>query len=302
MPNKILILVVIILTPLAVISFKKNETNFNLSEKQNEVTVRLKIVDNNEVINISLEDYIVGVVAAEMPASFEIEALKAQAVAARTYALYKIKNNKEKYDLVSDISDQSYITNEEMQKKWQEDYDKYYKKIKKAVTSTEKEILTYNDEVIISYYFAMSNGYTEDSSYVFGTEPYLNSVISEWDNESIKNFQVVTNISKSEFKEKLGILSTNITINKVNRTPTERVESIIINNMKYSGTEFRKQLNLRSTAFDIVINDDEVIITTYGYGHGVGMSQYGANGMAKDGYDYINILKHYYNDIEITKI
>ena len=302
MPNKILILVVIILTPLAVISFKKNETNFNLPEKQNEVTVRLKIVDNNEVINISLEDYIVGVVAAEMPASFEIEALKAQAVAARTYALYKIKNNKEKYDLVSDISDQSYITNEEMQKKWQEDYDKYYKKIKKAVTSTEKEILTYNDEVIISYYFAMSNGYTEDSSYVFGTEPYLNSVISEWDNESIKNFQVVTNISKSEFKEKLGILSTNITINKVNRTPTERVESIIINNMKYSGTEFRKQLNLRSTAFDIVINDDEVIITTYGYGHGVGMSQYGANGMAKDGYDYINILKHYYNDIEITKI
>lgn len=302
MPNKLLALVVIILIPLAVISFKKDETNFNLPEKSEELTVRLKNVDNNEVINISLEEYIIGVVAAEMPASFDIEALKAQAVAARTYALYKIQNNNQNYDLVSDISDQSYITIEEMQEKWQGEYEKYYNKIKQAVLSTSKEILTYNNEVIIAYYFAMSNGYTEDASYVFGEEPYLNSVSSEWDNNSINNFQVVTNISVAEFKKLLNINEIEVTINKINYTPTKRVESIIINNEEYSGIEIRKKLNLRSTDFNIKIDDENIIITTTGYGHGVGMSQYGANGMAKEGFNYVGILKHYYSDVEISKI
>ena len=167
MKNKILVLITLILVPIAVISFKKNETNFNLSKKE-DVIVRLKDVDNSKVININLEEYVIGVVAAEMPASFHEEALKAQAVAARTYAYYKIIHNDKNYDLVTDISDQGYITKEEMQKKWNSDYNMYYKKIKKAVKETEKEIITYNNKPILSVYTAISAGKTESSENVWG--------------------------------------------------------------------------------------------------------------------------------------
>jgi len=301
MKNKILVLITLILVPIAVISFNKNETNFNLS-KNNEVSVKLKNVDNNEVTNINLEDYIIGVVAAEMPASFNEEALKAQAVAARTYAYYKILHNNKDYDLVTDISDQGYITKEEMQKKWSSDYDMYYKKIKEAVTQTKNEIITYKDEVILSYYFAMSNGYTEDSSLVFEEEPYLESVASAWDNDTLNNFQVDTIFSKEEFCKLLQINCTNIKIDKITRSNANRVNTIVINNKEFNGTDFRHTLGLRSTDFNITIANDLINITTYGYGHGVGMSQYGANGMAKDGYNYQEILKYYYKDTEISKI
>jgi len=301
MKNKILVLITLILVPIAVISFNKNETNFNLS-KNNEVSVKLKNVDNNEVTNINLEDYIIGVVAAEMPASFNEEALKAQAVAARTYAYYKILHNNKDYDLVTDISDQGYITKEEMQKKWYSDYDMYYKKIKEAVTQTKNEIITYKDEVILSYYFAMSNGYTEDSSLVFEEEPYLESVASAWDNDTLNNFQVDTIFSKEEFCKLLQINCTNIKIDKITRSNANRVNTIVINNKEFNGTDFRHTLGLRSTDFNITIANDLINITTYGYGHGVGMSQYGANGMAKEGYNYEEILKYYYKDTEISKI
>lgn len=301
MKNKILVLITLILVPIAVISFNKNETNFNLS-KNNEVSVKLKNVDNNEVTNINLEEYIIGVVAAEMPASFNEEALKAQAVAARTYAYYKILHNNKDYDLVTDISDQGYITKEEMQKKWSSDYNMYYNKIKEAVTQTKNEIITYKDKVILSYYFAMSNGYTEDSSLVFEEEPYLESVASAWDNDTLNNFQVDTTFSKEEFCKLLQINCTNIKIDKITRSNTNRVNTIVINNKEFNGTDFRHTLGLRSTDFNITIENDLINITTYGYGHGVGMSQYGANGMAKDGYNYQEILKYYYKDIEISKI
>ena len=301
MKNKILVLVTLILVPIAVISFKKNETNFNLSKK--DITyINLKDVDNNEVINMELEEYIIGVVAAEMPASFKEEALKAQAVAARSYAYYKILHNNEDYDLVTDISDQGYITKEEMQKKWGTNYDTYYKKIKNAVTATKNEVITYNDEVILAYYFAMSNGYTEDSSLVFGEEPYLESVESIWDNESINNFQVNVAFDKIKFCKLLNITCENIVINNISRSNTNRVNSIVINNQEFKGTEFRHALGLRSTDFEITVTDSLINITTYGYGHGVGMSQYGANGMAKEGYSYREILKYYYKDTEIGKI
>ncbi len=300
MQNRILILLVVILIPIAVISFSKNETNFNLLEK--DITVRIKNVDNNEVINIDLEDYIIGVVAAEMPASFGIEALKAQAVAARSYAYFKILNNDKEYDLVSDISDQSYITLEEMHNKWGNEYNKYYEKISKAVKSTKNEILTYNDEVIEAFYFAMSNGYTEDSSLVFGEEPYLESVASKWDNDNLNNFQVETKFNKKEFCNILQIKCDTIDIKDIKRSATNRVNSIIINKKEFSGVEFRHLLGLRSTDFAITISNNAIYITTYGYGHGVGMSQYGANGMALEGYSYDAILKHYYTDVTLSKI
>lgn len=301
MQNKILILIVVVLIPIAVISFQKSETNFNLPEKE-KINVRLKTVDNNKVTNINLEEYIIGVVAAEMPASFNIEALKAQAVAARTFAYYKIKHSKKDYDLVTDITDQSYITKKEMIEKWGNNYNKYYEKIKVAVNSTENEIITYNDEVIIAYYFAMSNGYTEDASLVFSEQPYLESVNSKWDNSTINNFQVNIDYNKEEFCELLNISCDSLNIDNILRSKTNRVNKIIINKKEFSGTKFRELLKLRSTDFDIKITNDIINITTYGYGHGVGMSQYGANGMANDGYTYDEIINHYYTNTTLSKI
>lgn len=303
MRNKFLLLVVCFLIPFVIISFNKDKTNFYLSENDELINVKVKNSNNNEIINLELEDYIIGVVAAEMPASFEIEALKAQAVAARTYAMNKIENSQKEYDLVTDVTNQSYITIEEMKMKWGNDYERYYDKIKSAVNDTKGKVLKYKDKVIEAYYFSMSNGYTEEASLVFGeSKPYLESVDSKWDNNDLAKFYQEITYSKKEFCELLKITCEDIVINDIERSSTNRVNKIIINNQTFIGTEVRKKLKLRSTDFDITLLDNVVLIATNGYGHGVGMSQYGANGMAKSGYDYEDILYHYYQNVAITKI
>lgn len=301
MKNKILLLIILVLSVIAVISFKNNGTNFNLDK--NRVTLNLKDSDTGTISNVELENYIIGVVAAEMPASFNEEALKAQAIASRTYAMYKINNAKGEYDLVTDVSDQSYITIEEMKDKWKDDFDKYYNKVTSAVDETKSLVMKYDDEIISAYYFAMSNGYTEDASLVFNeSKPYLKSTESKWEDESINNFSVTKTFNLSEFCTLLNIFEENIVITNIIRSDTNRVNQITINNQPFSGTEVRKLLGLRSTDFEITVTETEVLITTNGYGHGVGMSQYGANYMAKEGYTYDEILKYYYDGIEIGKI
>ncbi len=298
MKNRNLVIAVIILTIIAILSsFDKKETVFLNEEKK----VTIKNNETTEEKELELEEYIIGVVAGEMPASFEVEALKAQAIAARSYAMNKIKSSKETYDLVTDVSNQVYITQDEMKEKWQSEYDYYYNKIKDAVLETKGLVMKYNDEIISAYYFAMSNGSTEDVSLVFGeSKDYLQSVDSSWD-KNVKNFTVETNITKEEFCKKLDISCNDIIINNIKRSETKRVNEITINNKTFKGTEVRSILNLRSTDFNIEINES-IKITTKGYGHGVGMSQYGANEMAKNGSTYEEILKHYYNNIEISKI
>lgn len=298
MKNRNLIIAVIFLSVIAILSsFDKKETVFLNEEK----TVTIKNNETKEEKNLELEEYIIGVVAGEMPASFEIEALKAQAIAARSYAMNKINTSNETYDLVTDVTNQVYITTDEMKNKWQSEYDYYYEKIKNAVLETQGLVMKYNNEIISAYYFAMSNGSTEDVSLVFGeSKDYLQSVDSSWD-ENVKNFTVETNIKKEEFCKKLDISCDDIIIKDIKRSETNRVNEITINNKKFKGTEVRSLLNLRSTDFDIEINES-IKITTKGYGHGVGMSQYGANEMAKNGSTYEEILKHYYNNIEISKI
>ncbi len=298
MKNRNLIIAVIFLSVIAILSsFDKKETVFLNEEK----TVTIKNNETKEEKNLELEEYIIGVVAGEMPASFEIEALKAQAIAARSYAMNKINTSDETYDLVTDVTNQVYITTDEMKNKWQSEYDYYYEKIKNAVLETQGLVMKYNNEIISAYYFAMSNGSTEDVSLVFGeSKDYLQSVDSSWD-ENVKNFTVETNITKEEFCKKLDISCDDIIIKDIKRSETNRVNEITINNKKFKGTEVRSLLNLRSTDFDIEINES-IKITTKGYGHGVGMSQYGANEMAKNGSTYEEILKHYYNNIEISKI
>ncbi len=299
MQNRILILVIIVLSIVLILvsSNEMSTTFFNSSPK-----IAVKNTSTNNVSKMDIEEYIVGVVAAEMPASFNIEALKAQAVASRTYAYYKMESSNGDYDVVTDVSNQSYITVSQMQEKWGSDYNKYYEKIKKAVLDTKGLVMLYNDKIVEAYYFAMSNGYTEDVSLVFSEErDYLKSVESLSDREN-KNFLVETKISKQEFCTKLEINCNAIVIKSIERSRTNRVNSLVVNDKTFKGTVFRTKLGLRSTDFDIDIGSDFVHITTRGYGHGVGMSQYGANEMAKNGNNYENILKYYYKNIKISSI
>ncbi len=301
MNNKILLVITGVLSVVyVVVSSKYNTTFFMVDDDSKSITI--KDTKNDEISKLDLEDYVVGVVAAEMPASFASEALKAQAIASRTYAVYKMNNSSGNYDVVTDISNQSYITKEEMQKKWGSDYDKYYMKVKNAVDMTKGIVLTYEGEVIESFYFAMSNGYTEDASLVFSEDKeYLHSVKSSYDNESLKNFLVTKEFTKQEFCSKLGITCNNIVIKNIKRSNTNRVNEITINDKVFKGTEVRKLLGIRSTDFDISINNN-VVVSTKGYGHGVGMSQYGANGMAKAGSNYEEILTYYYKNVKLSSI
>lgn len=299
--NKILTIVIIILSIIYIISSpSKNETVFLNDE--NVINVALKDVESDTIRNLDLEEYVIGVIAGEMPASFLDEALKAQAIASRTYAIYKMNTTKETYDLVSDITNQVYLNKSEMEQKWQDDYDFYYQKIAKAVSDTKNLVMKYNDEVISSYYFSMSNGKTEDVSLVFGeTCDYLKSVDSSWD-KNIKNYEVTVSFTKEDFLNKLGLLSNEVFIGVTKRSDTGRINTITINNTEFLGTKVRSLLSLRSTDFTIDIDGDNINITTKGYGHGVGMSQYGANEMAKIGYNYEEILKHYYQGVTIDTI
>ena len=301
--------IVVILIPFAVISFDHQETNFlnaeisslpiiepsKIQEKQPE-TIQVSIDYQNQVKVLDLEDYLVGVVAAEMPASFHEEALKAQAVAARTYAYHSIIRNR---TLKTTTADQAYIEEAAMRQKWGQDYNFYYAKIKKAVEDTAREIITYNGEPIKAFYFSMSNGYTEDSATVFQENyPYLQSVSSKWD-ETVRNFSYNYSFTNQELCNYLGLNCQQITFTNPIYTSTGYLLSIQANGETFTGSEIRQKLGLRSTAIYIDANNN---ITTEGFGHGVGMSQYGANGMASEGADYQEIIKYYYQNVEIQKI
>ena len=281
---------------------KKNieyETTNNITNFESEKMI--KVSKNSELLELNVDDYLVGVVSCEMPASFEEEALKAGAVAARTYLLNKLENNNE-YVITSTTNDQCYSNAEELKEKWKEDYDKYLSKIQKVVMETHGEYMTYKDEIIKAFYFSTSNGKTENVENVFGEKlDYLVSVNSIYDTNTTQ-FSRTIEIPKNEFLTKLNLDKSNtIEITNVIKNETNRVDKITINDKVFKGTEVRKLLDLRSTDFEIEINNDNVIISTKGYGHGVGMSQYGANELAKMGYDYEKILKHYYTGIKIVK-
>ena len=258
----------------------------------------------DKIINVPFEEYIKGVLAGEMPASFDIEALKAQAVAARSYVLVQIMKNKNNdYDVVNTVDNQVYLTDDTLKEKWKEDYVLKINKIKKAVNDTRGEYLSYNNEVAETLFFSTSVGKTENSEDVFTSKvPYLRIVSSSWD-ESSPVFTDTCTFSLKDFYDKLELVfDINLNIKVLETTSTGRVKKIKINYREYDGRDVAKRLSLRSNYFDIVKNDDSVTITTKGYGHGVGMSQYGALGMAKEGYTYDEILKHYYIGTEIKKI
>jgi stage II sporulation protein D len=247
---------------------------------------------NGTVEQIALEDYIVGVVAGEMPASFSTEAIKAQSVLARTYALKKIDANQV---LKDDTSNQVYKDINQLKSMWGADFQTYYNKIKSAVSATKGQYLSYNGNYIEAVYHSTSNGQTEDSAAVWGNSfPYLKSVDSHWDlnassylRETTKEFNVLSSIIGLDFNA-----ATNVEV--ISKTAGNRIDKIKIGDTVFTGIELRSLLGLRSADFDIKTDGAVAVFVTRGYGHGVGMSQYGANGMAKEGYTYVNILSHYY--------
>ena len=274
-----------------------DKDNVNDSKNSKDNTIYVSALVNNKKTDLSLEDYIVGVVSCEMPASFDIEALKAMSVAARTYALYKSERNK---TLKTTTDDQCYIDESAMKEKWKNNFDKYYNKINNAVNDTKGEYMTYNDKTIIAFYFSISNGKTENVENVFSQKlDYLVSVDSSWDKRNNSNEKDIK-MKVSDFLKKLNINDNKINNIKIDRSNTNRINNITINNKNYKGTKFRSLLNLKSTDIEIKYDNDYVYIHTVGYGHGVGMSQYGANYMAQDGYKYDDILKHYYKGVKIV--
>lgn len=274
------------------------EENDKTEEKQVNETIENAITlykSNGKILNLTINEYLIGVVAGEMPASFNIEALKAQAVVSRTYLLKRIKNNN---IIIDSTMQQVYKDNNELKNMWKNDFDKYYNKIKKAVLDTDKIAIYYNGDYIDALYHSTSNGYTLNSENVWSNAiPYLKSVESKWDlnaSSYLKN----TNKDIAYVLSLFGIDDIN-KIQIVSRDDTNHVKEIKVGDKIYKGTSFRSLLKLRSTDFDIIVNDNSVVFITRGFGHGVGMSQYGANGMANEGYNYIDILNHYYTNVSI---
>lgn len=292
--------IILVIIPILITQIKqtKTETKFNYEKN---INVRLKRVKENKIENINLEKYLIGVLAGEMPVNYELEALKAQAVAARTYTLKHLQKNKQEFDLVDTVDNQVYLDDNYLKETWKNNYEKNIKKIKQAIKETEGEYLTYNGEIIEAFFFSTSSGNTENCKDVFGTDlPYLVSVSSTWD-ESSPSYNDTKKFSFKEFYEKLNLEYNNTLNIDITRNNTNSINTIIINGNKIKGTDFRHKLGLKSTNIEINYDNEYVYIKSKGYGHGVGMSQYGALELAKQGYKYDEILKHYYQGTEITK-
>ena len=279
--------------------------------------VRLLDKNNNQVNELEIDNYLYGVVAAEMPANFEIEALKAQAVAARTYTIYKmIHSNKhlsEDADICNDFSCcQAWISKKERLEKWKEDErEENWKKIMIAVDSTSGKIITYNHEPINAFFHSNSGGITETASNVWGEKdiPYLQSVETSGEDE-YSQYSSEIELTKDELIEKLKAEYKDIKIDFkeedcikiLEYTDSKRVKTIKFGNMEIAGTKARSLLGLKSTNFEFKIERDKIIFYVTGYGHGVGMSQTGADSMAKEGKKYEEILTHFYTGVEIENI
>lgn len=293
----------IIFLPLIIVSIfiRNDEVKFIFTENS---SVRIYRTDSKEIEKVPLEEYVVGVLAGEMPINFELEALKAQAVAARSYVMKQMeKNNNKEYDVVDTVMNQVYLDNETLLSTWKESYIENINKLKMAVLSTKGEYISYDNKVAEALFFSTSPGITENSEEIFvSNEPYLRSVVSTWDNSSpifTSNFTYTL----EEFYKLLGLeYNKDLNVQIVKKTSTGRIKKIKINNQEYDASTVCAKLSLNSTFFEIIQDGNKVIVKNKGYGHGVGMSQYGAQGMAKEGYNYEEILKYYYKDIEIKKI
>lgn len=253
---------------------------------------------------LELEEYVKGVVAAEMPSSFHEEALKAQAIAARTYALKTTE--KGKIPIATDVSAQVFYTQAERKKNWGKEFAKNEKKVSAAVDATAGEMIIYGDELISAMFFSTSNGQTETAQNFSGNDiPYLQSVDSSGEADVAPVYEEKTEITLDEWNKALeGKWSADMFESlQLVRNSTGRVQKVMTDGFEREGRDMREILGLRSTDFDIAFDmtNNLVLVTTVGYGHGVGMSQYGAEAFAGEGWTAEKIIEHYYTGTTIKK-
>lgn len=260
-------------------------------------TIQVSITRKQETIQMPLEEYLIGVVGSEMPASFELEALKAQSVAARTFAANR------NYKVDDSTATQAYHNEEELKKIWGSSYQSRITKIKEAVSATAGQIMTYQGKIISALYFSTSNGKTANSEeYYASALPYLRSVDSPWDLQLNPDVIATKFFTNDQLKNTLGMTKAISIFKIIDRFQDDRVKSVSVNDKTFTGREIRELLGLRSSDFTVRKTKNGYEFTTQGYGHGVGMSQYGAQGMALEGNTYREILSHYYQNIEIISL
>ena len=302
----------------------KNENQENNTKEDNTVepydysqysTIKLLHKDNQSIEEIPLDTYLLGVVSAEMPASFEQEALNAQALVARTYTLYTIinSNKHENADICDDSSCcQAWISKENRLAKWEEGLrDENWSKIEKAVNTTKGKVITYEGNLIDAFFHSNSGGLTETPAGVWGgtNYPYLQSVETAGE-DAYSQYSSEVTLSKEEFKNKILEKHSDLILDYNAENPLEiteytdskRVKTIRVGNVNISGVEMRTLLGLKSTNFTFKIDGENIIFSVIGYGHGVGMSQTGADSMAKSGSNYEEIVKHFYTGVEIVNM
>ncbi|KQL46569.1 stage II sporulation protein D [Brevibacillus choshinensis] len=288
----------------------------NLTEAGPPLQVKVYRTEKKVVETVQLETYIAGVVAAEMPAEFELEALKAQALAARTYIVRRLSESKlddvpQGAQVLDTVQHQVYMDESQRRERWKDQYEWKNQRILQAVRATAGVVLTYDGKPIDATFFSTSNGFTENSGeYWEKPIPYLKSVPSPWDIQSPRYEETVT-MTTDELEKNLGVkltqeASTNGAWYQIeSKTTGNRVGKISIGGKEFTGREFREKLNLNSSSFTMELRGNQVYITTKGFGHGVGMSQWGANGMAKKGKNAEQIVKYFYQGVSLqnfTKI
>ena len=279
-------------------------------------TIKLLHLETGQVEELSIDEYLYGVVSSEMPASYEIEALKAQAVVARTYTIYQISHNSGKHENADVCEDfnccQAWISKEERLAKWSpEEAEGNWNKIVQAVDSTKGKVVTYNGEVINAFFHANSGGITESSLNIWGgiDYPYLKSVetsgedgYTQYASEVGLNQQELLNKLKTKYEDCTIDFSQQNCIQILEYTTSGRIKIIKFGNKEIAGTEARTLLGLKSTNFTFSIDGENIKFLVKGYGHGVGMSQTGADSLAKAGTSYEAIIKHFYTNVEITEV
>jgi stage II sporulation protein D len=280
--------------------------------------IRVYLSDSRTIETVPLETYVRGVVAAEMPLEFELAALEAQAMAARTYIIRRLwlKDRTgipvDNADVTDTQTHQVYRALSDMKRMKQEN-EAGWRKVEEAVRKTAGEIIVYRGEPIEALFFSTSNGYTENSEEVFPVKlPYLRSVASPWDQENSPRARDTVELRLADFYERLGVKSIPASFNRqapniriLEWTQGRRIKQLLAGGEKISGEEVRHRLGLRSASFDWRIADNRIVLTTYGSGHGVGMSQWGAEGMANAGKTAVQIVEYYYSGtrtMEVSKL
>lgn len=269
---------------------------------------------NGRIQRLGMREYIIGCVAAEMSADYHTEALKAQAVACYTYAKKTCEQNEKHKDSslgdadITDSSDthQAYLSEKQRKEKWGERFEEYEKKISAAVDEVSGHYITYGGETVLAVFHAISAGSTQSAESLWGSEiPYLISVESPGDRLS-PDYMSTAKFSESEFKKIAKKCGASLSgeadewLTKTERADSGYVTSVTLCGEKIAASKIRDEFGLRSLCFDIAYTGDEFVFTCRGYGHGAGMSQYGADYMARQGFSWKEILEHYYPGTEIV--